>query len=99
MTKYFLVKNFINARRIKMKFSIEFSNSDYSDFVEEINAKIDSEAKTKRNLSPMFHYAYQATQNNKQVGSVFGFDNFGALHIEGLWVEPEYRGQGIGKKL
>src|SRR5690349_17475453 len=78
---------------------IEPIRSSYSDFVSKINEKIDHEAKMKRNLDPMFHYAYSAKDNQIDVGGIFGFDNFGACHIEGLWVEPEYRKQGVGKML
>jgi ribosomal protein S18 acetylase RimI-like enzyme len=74
-------------------------NSSYGDFVDKINAKIDSEAKTKRDLEPMFHYAYSVRRNDIEIGGIFGFDNFGACHIEGLWVEPDYRKQGVGKML
>lgn len=74
-------------------------NSCYSDFINNINKKIDNEAKTKRNLEPMFHYAYSAEHDHIEIGGIFGFDNFGACHIEGLWVEPNYRKQGVGKML
>ena len=47
----------------------------------------------------MFHYAYSAKHNRIEIGGIFGFDNFDACHIEGLWVEPNYRNQGIGKML
>lgn len=74
-------------------------NSDYSDFLSKINEKIDNEAKAKRGLEPMFHYAYSAKHTHIEIGGIFGFDNFGACHIEGLWVEPNYRNQGVGKML
>lgn len=74
-------------------------NSCYSDFADKINEKIDKEARIKRNLASMFHYAYSAKYDDIEMGGIFGFDNFGACHIEGLWVEPHYRKQGVGKGL
>jgi ribosomal protein S18 acetylase RimI-like enzyme len=82
-----------------MAILIETIDEGHDQFADDINRQIDSEAELKRNLSPLHYYAFQAVERGTRLGGIFGFDNFGALHVEGIWVSPASRLKGIGKLL
>ena len=82
-----------------MHIQIEELTASHDSFVKRLNQKIDLEAKAARDLPPMHFYTYQAVDGKREIGGIFGFDNFGALHIEGIWVHPDYRRRGVGRRL
>ena len=59
-----------------------------------------NEAKAIRSTTPVKELCYKySNDKGEYVGAIYGYLFYGSLVIDMLWIEKEYRDQGIGKIL
>lgn len=73
---------------------------DEKKFVDYISSSITNEASEKTGLKTISYINLEATNTNqKTVGGLAAYEFYGSMVIEILWINPDYRKYGIGKKL
>lgn len=91
---------------METKFKVQVSNSRdlgfrtfLCDKIKEFNNAQSLRYQEKRQEKILKHFNIVVTNNHRFVGGITGHAYWDSLEIDDLFVEAEYRGQGIGKQL
>lgn len=83
-----------------MTITIAYEESPSTDDLKLLFDGISAEAYLKRGLSKGKSFCFFCKDNNENIlGGVYGWVIYGCLHIDELWIESNYRNQGLGSKL